>query len=110
MAESSDGQEKTELPTEKRIRESREKGQVARSRELGTFAILIASGSSFLIMGDSLLEGVLALIHETLTPSRDLIFDTERLPAQLLAMIMETLLVQLHRLLLKGYVMIMEIS
>ncbi len=93
MAESSDGQEKTELPTEKRIKESREKGQVARSKELGTFAILIAAGSSFLILGDSLIEGLLVLIHEGLTPSRELIFDTEALPAHMLAMIMETLLV-----------------
>ncbi|MDH3353805.1 MAG: EscU/YscU/HrcU family type III secretion system export apparatus switch protein [Chromatiales bacterium] len=78
MADSSDGQEKTELPTEKRIKESREKGQVARSKELGTFAILIASGASFLIMGGSILEKLLSLIHEALTPSRDLIFDTDQ--------------------------------
>ncbi|MCW8826469.1 MAG: flagellar biosynthesis protein FlhB [Gammaproteobacteria bacterium] len=93
MAESNDGQEKTELPTEKRIKESREKGQVARSKELGTFAILIAAGASFLIMGDSMMEGLLNLIHQTLTPSRDLMFDAERLPAQLLMMIMNTILV-----------------
>ncbi len=91
MAESSDGQEKTELPTEKRIKESREKGQVARSKELGTFAILIAAGSSFLILGDSIIEGLLVLIHEALTPSRELIFDTEALPSHLLAFIGETI-------------------
>ena len=91
MAESSDGQEKTELPTEKRIKESREKGQVARSKELGTFAILIAAGSSFLILGDSLIEGLLVLLHEALTPSRELIYDTEALPAHLLAIIGETI-------------------
>ena len=93
MAESSDGQEKTELPTEKRIKESREKGQVARSKELGTFAILIGAGASFLIMGGSMLEGLLALIHEALTPSRDLIFDPDRFFAHLLGMILETILV-----------------
>jgi flagellar biosynthetic protein FlhB len=93
MAESNDGQEKTELPTEKRIKESREKGQVARSKELGTFAILIGSGASFLIMGEAMMDGLLSLIHEALTPSRALIFDTGRLPAELLAMIMETILV-----------------
>lgn len=91
MAESSDGQEKTELPTEKRIKESREKGQVARSKELGTFAILIGAGSAFLILGDSLIEGLLVVIHEGLTPSRDLIFDTERFPAHMLAMIGEAI-------------------
>jgi len=93
VSESSDGQEKTELPTEKRIKESREKGQVARSKELGTFAILIAAGASFLIMGDTMLEGLLLLINETLTPTRDLIYDSDRLLAHLLAMILETILV-----------------
>ena len=91
MAESSDGQEKTELPTEKRIKESREKGQVANSKELGTFSILIAAGSSFLILGDSLIEGLLLLINEALTPSRELIYDPEALPSHLLAIIGETI-------------------
>lgn len=91
MAESSDGQEKTELPTEKRIKESREKGQVARSKELGTFSILIAAGSASLIMGGSLLEGLLVLLNEAFTPSRELMFDTEALPAHLLNVIGEAI-------------------
>lgn len=37
--ENEDGQEKTEQPTEKRLRESREQGQIARSRELATAAV-----------------------------------------------------------------------
>ncbi len=91
MAESGSGQEKTELPTEKRIKESREKGQVARSKELGTFSILIAAGSAFLILGDSLMEGLLVLLHDALSPSRTLIFDSGALPAHLLAFIGETI-------------------
>ncbi|HID01564.1 MAG TPA: hypothetical protein EYP05_09620, partial [Piscirickettsiaceae bacterium] len=34
MAENQDGQEKTERPTERKLREAREKGRVPRSREL----------------------------------------------------------------------------
>lgn len=41
MAEN-DGQEKTEAPTGKRISEARKKGQVPRSREMGTFSVLIS--------------------------------------------------------------------
>ena len=41
MAEA-DGQEKTEQPTERRIEESRKKGQIARSREMGTFFVLLS--------------------------------------------------------------------
>lgn len=36
----SDQEDKTELPTEKRLREAREKGNVPRSRELGNVAVL----------------------------------------------------------------------
>lgn len=39
MAESESGQDKTEDPTEKRKRDSREKGEVARSKELNTVAV-----------------------------------------------------------------------
>ncbi len=42
MAENSDGQEKTEEPTGKRIEESRKKGQVPRSREMGTLSVLLS--------------------------------------------------------------------
>ncbi len=38
MSESESGQEKTEDPTAKRLKESRDKGQVARSKELNTLA------------------------------------------------------------------------
>jgi flagellar biosynthetic protein FlhB len=41
MAENSDGQEKTEQPTAKRLDDARRKGQVARSRELNTLAITL---------------------------------------------------------------------
>lgn len=40
MADQATG-ERTEQPTERRVRESRERGQVARSRELETTAVLL---------------------------------------------------------------------
>ncbi|MBG4393319.1 EscU/YscU/HrcU family type III secretion system export apparatus switch protein, partial [Pseudomonas aeruginosa] len=51
MAESESGQDKTEEPTEKRRREAREKGQLPRSRELNTLAILMAGAGGLLIYG-----------------------------------------------------------
>ena len=42
MAESESGADKSEEPTEKRRRESREKGQIARSKELNTLAVMLA--------------------------------------------------------------------
>ncbi len=51
MAENKDGQEKTEEPTSKRKEESRRDGEVARSKELTTAALLIASGFALLVFG-----------------------------------------------------------
>ena len=39
-----DGQERTEQPTPKRLRDAREKGQVPRSKELNSMALLMAGG------------------------------------------------------------------
>ena len=43
MAENEDGTEKTEQPTGKRLREAREKGNVAQSRELSTATLFVAA-------------------------------------------------------------------
>ncbi|NLW05743.1 MAG: flagellar biosynthesis protein FlhB [Pseudomonadaceae bacterium] len=51
MAENQDGQEKTEEPTSKRQEESRRDGEVARSKEFTTAALLIASGFALLTFG-----------------------------------------------------------
>ena len=42
MAEESSG-ERTEEPTGRRLEQAREKGQIARSKELGTAAVLISA-------------------------------------------------------------------
>ena len=49
MAGETDPDQKTEAPTEKRRRESAERGEVLQSRDLGTFA-LIASGAAWLAL------------------------------------------------------------
>jgi flagellar biosynthesis protein FlhB len=50
MAENENSQEKSEQPTPKRLREAREKGQVANSRELNTTLVLL--GGSGCVAGD----------------------------------------------------------
>ena len=52
MAEDSD-QEKTEQPTEKRLRESREKGEVARSRDLSGAMVVLAGVLALIGTGDN---------------------------------------------------------
>lgn len=74
MAEQESGQEKTEQPTPKRLREARDRGQVARSRELTTLLIMLAGSSGLLLMGGSVGEGLQALLRHGLSLSTDRIF------------------------------------
>ncbi len=58
MAEET-GQEKTEQPTERRRQEVRKKGQVARSVEVNSAIILLASFSVLMVFRERLLTGIL---------------------------------------------------
>lgn len=59
MAEAGDDQEKTEEATPRRREQAREKGQVARSKELGTAAILVAAAITMIAVGESLAKALL---------------------------------------------------
>jgi flagellar biosynthetic protein FlhB len=74
MAEDSD-QEKTEQPTGKRLDDARKKGQIARSRELNTFAMLIVSATLLLIQGEKIGKGLLGMMRADFQLSRETIFD-----------------------------------
>jgi flagellar biosynthesis protein FlhB len=56
MAESSEGGERTEEPSQRRLQEARERGQVPRSRELTNFATMIGGSVGLITMG-SLVAG-----------------------------------------------------
>ncbi|MCX7103234.1 MAG: flagellar biosynthesis protein FlhB [Methylobacter sp.] len=74
MAEDSD-QEKTEEPTSKRLEDARKKGQIARSRELNTFAMLMVSAALFLMQGGAIGKGLLNMMRAEFQMSRATIFD-----------------------------------
>jgi flagellar biosynthetic protein FlhB len=74
MAEDSD-QEKTEEPTSKRLEDAQKKGQIARSRELNTFAMLIASALLFLTLGGQIGTGLLTLMKTQFQLDRNILFD-----------------------------------
>jgi flagellar biosynthetic protein FlhB len=75
MAEDSD-LEKTELPSQRRLDQAREKGQVARSRELSTFAVLLAGGAMLWFMGASLTQHMVESLRIGLTLDKELAFNT----------------------------------
>ena len=53
MAES-DGQERTEEATPRRLQQAREKGQVARSKELASASVLIVGAIALMWFGESM--------------------------------------------------------
>ncbi|MAL98565.1 flagellar biosynthesis protein FlhB [Hydrocarboniclastica marina] len=74
MAEdSSGGQEKTEDPTQRRLDKSREDGQVARSRELGTMAVLMTGAAGLMIFGGSIGSGMMDIMRDNFALSRSAI-------------------------------------
>lgn len=75
MAESSDGQEKTEEPTGKRISDARKKGQLPRSREAGTFFVLLSGVCSLWLVAPYLGHSMMAVMEHSFSLSRDQAFD-----------------------------------
>ncbi|MCP4270819.1 MAG: flagellar biosynthesis protein FlhB [Gammaproteobacteria bacterium] len=78
MAEKDAG-ERSEEPTAKKHKDSREKGQVARSKELNSAAVLIAAGLIFIGAGGYSTSGIISVLMENFTISREQIFDTNTL-------------------------------
>jgi len=73
------GQERTEQATPKRIREAREKGQIARSKELTTLFILLASGLGFFLLGRRIIDGLLLTMQSNFQLPREKIFGQTNL-------------------------------
>ncbi|KQQ61763.1 flagellar biosynthetic protein FlhB [Pseudomonas sp. Leaf129] len=75
MAESESGADKTEDPTDKRKKDSREKGEVARSKELNTLAVMVAGCGALLAFGGHLAQSLLELMRSNFTLSREVLLD-----------------------------------
>ncbi len=95
MAENDTSQEKSEDPTPKRLREAREKGEVARSRELNTTLVLLTAAGTLLVMGGSIFTRLREILTNSFTVERDALFDPTTLHAMLQLRITEALLMLL---------------
>jgi flagellar biosynthetic protein FlhB len=73
MAESPQGGERTAEPSQRRLTEARERGQVPRSRELTNFATMIGGSVALIAMGTTL-AGTMSLLMR-----RSMSIDPERL-------------------------------
>lgn len=76
MAEEDSGQEKTEDPTPKRLREAREKGDIPRSKELNATALLLAAAAAMLLFGSQVAQELADMMEGNLELRREEVFDT----------------------------------
>jgi flagellar biosynthetic protein FlhB len=84
MAESESGQDKTEDPTEKKKNDAREKGEIARSKELNTLAIMLIGASALLIFGGAMAQDMMELMRLNFSIPREVIMDQRSMATYLL--------------------------
>ena len=70
MAES-DGQERTEDATARKLEQAREKGQVARSKELASVAVLVMGAVSLIWYGEGLGKALAEIMTQMFSLSRE---------------------------------------
>lgn len=85
MAESESGQDKTEDPTEKRKTDAREKGEIARSKELNTVAVTLAGAGALLSFGGYLAGALMEIMRGNFSLSREVLMDERYMGIFLLA-------------------------
>lgn len=76
MSEESD-LERTEPATPRRLEKAREEGQVARSQELTTFALLMVAAAGLLFLGSGLMDKLLKIMKAGMQLERELAFQPD---------------------------------
>ena len=92
MAENPSSEERTEQPTPKRLKDAREKGQVPRSRELNTLAVLMTSAAGLLLLGKGMTEQFAHIMQRGFSLEREVVMDPAALTQYLAAGIGDGLL------------------
>jgi len=85
MSDSESSSEKTEEPTSRRLDQAREEGQIARSRELNTTALLVAGSAGVLMYGPSLSDAMARVMRHNFDIPREAIFDPASMVIYLVA-------------------------
>ncbi|MBK8162467.1 MAG: flagellar biosynthesis protein FlhB [Gammaproteobacteria bacterium] len=89
MAENS-AQERTEQATPKRLQEARERGQVPRSRELTTMAVLLVSAAGMMLLGDGVVRQSLRTMELSFAAPRAELMDAASMLLKLQQAIIES--------------------
>ncbi|EQD74983.1 flagellar biosynthetic protein FlhB, partial [mine drainage metagenome] len=82
--------EKTEQPSQRRLDQAREEGQVARSRELSTFMALLAGGGGLWFMGEHMRQSLLKLVRQGLSFDAGVATDPVRMMERFSRLSLET--------------------
>ena len=82
--------EKTEQPSQRRLDQAHEEGQVARSRELSTFMALLAGGGGLWFMGEHLRQSLLRLVRQGLSFDAGVATDPVRMMERFSRLSLET--------------------
>src|SRR5262245_60987245 len=75
MADDS-AQDRTEQATPKRLEEARKRGQIPRSRDLNSAAVMLVGGAALYMLGEGIGGQLYALVRRGLTISRDQALDS----------------------------------
>ena len=92
MAESEQGGERTEEPSQRRLDQARERGQVPRSRELTNFATMIGGSAALVAVGGTLVGRMAHIMHNGLTIDPRRLDSTDSMTASLGEAVMSGLL------------------
>src|SRR5262245_52644697 len=75
MAES-EGQERTESPTQKRLDDARKRGHIPRSRDFNTAAVMLVGGGALYSLGGSMGAQLHGMMKQGLSLSREQALDS----------------------------------
>ena len=92
MAESEQGGERTEEPSQRRLEQARERGQVPRSRELTNFATMIGGSAALVAVGGTLVGRMSHIMYNGLTIDPRRLDSTDSMTASLGEAVMSGLL------------------
>lgn len=91
MAENEDGTEKSEEPSDKKLREAREKGQVPRSRELASLMMTLGAALFLYFFGIGMAEDIQKIFIAGLSFDRSHAFDTQMLANRILGLVVQAI-------------------
>jgi flagellar biosynthetic protein FlhB len=83
MAESEMGGERTEEPSQRRLQEARERGQIPRSRELTNFATMIGGSAALVAIGGTIAAHLSQLMRRSLSIDEKSLRTTDSMTALL---------------------------